>query len=538
MTQFNISKEKKFFLLPASPTPNGRMHLGHISGPYLKMDLLKRKIQRGGGTAILVSGSDVYESHMESKAEQLGISADEACNKFHKLILKDFEALAIEFDFFINPLDEEYLERFAAREKELLQKLIDSGKVIKKDEVFIYDPIQKKYLAGCWIKGKCPNCNTATSSYLCENCGMHYRPIDIFDKKDYPESTSYNSSSLYLKLDVEKLLLLIKDVSKGAFVQLFKQYIEIQGPYIRLTTPQETGVDWSVNSSEKQVIFSYTANLLAYIFFGDICQQKLKLTENPLAKDSSYTSIVSFGVDTVLPFTAGLMGIGLELSNYKSFDYYISNYLYHLNGEKFSTSRGNVIWGNDIVSISGIQSDAVRYYLTKQNPEEEVKDFVIDDFIDVVKAELCDKHNNAIKKALALAGNQNSLDQELFEKLENLIIQQNKSIEPPLFNFSNTLLPIEFWITSYLEMAKEKRERNSYWWLKGYALLTYPIMPDISKKLWKILCSEKDVSLENFFIDSQLQGCIDTDIYFQEISYEALEKCIPEKLKRPVNQNL
>ncbi|MFK7000957.1 class I tRNA ligase family protein [Flavobacterium oreochromis] len=534
--QFNISKEKKFFLLPASPTPNGRMHLGHISGPYLKMDVLKRKIQRGGGTALLVSGSDVYESHMESKALQLGISTDEACNKFHKLILKDFEALDIEFDFFINPLDDEFRESFATREKELLQNLVDSGKVIKKDEIFIFDSVQKKYLAGCWIKGNCPNCKATTSSYLCENCGMHYRPIDIFDQKNYPDANLYDAASLYLKLDFENLLELINKVNNGSFTELFKQYIQIQGPYIRLTTPQETGIEWPVNDSEKQVIFSYTANLLAYVFFADICKEKMKLKEHPLAKDSAYTSIVSFGVDTVLPFTAGLMGIGETLDHYKSFDYYISNYLYHLNGEKFSTSRGNVIWGNDIVSISGIQPDVVRYYLTKQNPEKETKNFDINDFIDLVNTELCGKHNKAIKEAIVSSSNSpHVLCQDLFNNLQEMLVQQNNYIEPPEFAFSKLLLPVELWVSSYLKMSKEAKKNNSYWWLKGYALLVYPVMPNISKKLWRSLCFENEINFENFFIGNQLQENIAPDVYFREISYEILEKCLPGKLQDLTN---
>jgi len=535
MYSFNIRKEKDYFLLPASPTPNGRMHLGHIAGPYLKMDILKRKVQRGGGNSFLVSGSDVYESHIEIKATQLNISEEDVCNRFHELIVKDFEALDIEFDLFINPLETVYRERFASRERELFQDLIDSGKVVQQEETFIYDTLQGRYLAGCWIKGKCPNCNSETGSYLCENCGLHYRPIDIFRSENYPGAELRKSSSLYLQLNPQRLSLAIEQVSNGKFLDIFQKYVELQGPYIRLTTPQDSGVEWTVNADERQVIFSYLANLLAYIFFADVCKEKFGLSENPLSKNSSFVTAVSFGTDTVLPFTAGLMAVGDTLSEYRSFDHYISNYLYNLNGEKFSTSRGNVIWGGDIVHLANVQSDLVRYYLTKQNPENEVKNFNVDDFIDTVNLVLYQRHNQSIDSACARAESGNMIENSLYQELEHLICQQNTCMEPPVFNFSGSLDPIERWVDLYNEWRDEERDVYAYWWLKGYALLAYPVMPDVSKKLWSHLSREIEIRLDNFFGDMTLQVPFESIPQFRTLTYDELAKCLPSRMLSDVS---
>ncbi len=533
---FNTPTEKKYFLLPASPTPNGRMHLGHIAGPYLKMDIFRRKVQRNQGTALLVSGSDVYESYVEAKAQQLNLTEEQVCNKFHDLIIKDFEALDIKFDLFINPLKEEFVDRFALREQELMQMVIDNGNVIEREETFIYDSKNQKYLHGCWIQGICPNCNHPTGSYLCENCGTHYRPMDIFDPKNYPDAELIKSSALYLKLDTEKLIAQIAQVYDGSFVTIFEKYIELQGSYIRLTTLQKTGVSWQWKPEEKQVIFTYLANLFAYIFFADVSKEQLNLTENPLEKDSSFVSVVSFGIDTVIPFTAGLMAVGAELNKYKSFDYYIPNYLYLLNGQKFSTSRNQVIWGSDIVNISHIQSDAVRYYLTKQNPENQEENFDISDFIKTINTVLYEEHNTTIQDAYSKISihKEQQLTNDLFSYLDKNIVAQNQSINPPVFNFSELIDPIQKWVNTYQQWTEEQKIENCYWWLKGYALISYPILPNISQKIWKNLTSTEEVTLSNFFVDNSLQVDPLRGKQFEKVTYEAIEKCLPEQLKTPV----
>ncbi|MCE0446304.1 hypothetical protein LT493_20765 [Streptomyces tricolor] len=48
--------------------PNGRAHLGHIAGPLLKMDVLRRHVLRGGGRATMISVSDAHESHVLVRA--------------------------------------------------------------------------------------------------------------------------------------------------------------------------------------------------------------------------------------------------------------------------------------------------------------------------------------------------------------------------------------------------------------------------------------------------------------------------------------
>lgn len=91
--------DKPYFLVPAQPTPNGPLHLGHISGPYLRMDVIARSLRRSGKSAFLVSASDSWEMHVLPKAASESRSAEEICEKYHQRISDCFNHLNIKFDF-------------------------------------------------------------------------------------------------------------------------------------------------------------------------------------------------------------------------------------------------------------------------------------------------------------------------------------------------------------------------------------------------------------------------------------------------------
>ncbi|WP_428992044.1 class I tRNA ligase family protein [Bathymodiolus heckerae thiotrophic gill symbiont] len=52
------------------PTPNGRFHIGHISGPYLKTDILARNLKFLGHDVKVMSGVDTYEAHVSLKGNR------------------------------------------------------------------------------------------------------------------------------------------------------------------------------------------------------------------------------------------------------------------------------------------------------------------------------------------------------------------------------------------------------------------------------------------------------------------------------------
>jgi methionyl-tRNA synthetase len=526
--RFDFPADKNYFLVPGMPTPNGRIHLGHIAGPYLRMDVFKRKAQRNNGSAYLCSGSDVYESYVELKASQLKMSTKEVANHFHELILKDFKALDIEFDLFINPLEENLQDEFISFHQSLLQDLISNGNTIEKYELIPYDTANERYLTGCWIKGICPICKNETGGYLCEKCGYHYRPEDIFNNEDYSNIELIRYKAIYLNFNVNTVLENTKRVQNGIYMPIVEKYIELQGPFIRLTTLQHIGVPFVENHINKQVIFTYPGLLFYSIYCGHLLQKKLELKTNPMANHSKFISCASFGLDNIIPFLTGVYGGGIALSNYKPFDHYFCNFFYSLNGSKFSTSRSHVIWSGDIVELCHIQSDAVRYYLCKVNPELNEANFDTKNFVETINKDLHSEMNIAIQIAFDNLRIDISYpcDTTLFSLIENIILTQDQLAAPDCFQLSTFLQPIKDWIQIFEKFDEIKKTKYAYWWVKTLAYLCYPVIPNSASALWGNLTQEKEISRNTFFTDDRVISQKLDNVLFKSIQHDDLMKIL------------
>src|SRR5213592_3774382 len=85
----------------------------------------------------------------------------------------------------------------------------------------------------------------------------------------------------------------------------------------------------------------------------------------------------------------GASGCALAQQTYRPFDRTVFNYFFRLEGDKFSTSRGHVIWAEEIAGIEGLNVDLLRTYLSEKCPEESETDLRLD--------ELVERHNELLE---------------------------------------------------------------------------------------------------------------------------------------------
>ena len=55
-------------LITPPPTPNGPLHLGHLSGPYVAGDVAVRAARARGESVLSVSGLDVHQNYVVTAA--------------------------------------------------------------------------------------------------------------------------------------------------------------------------------------------------------------------------------------------------------------------------------------------------------------------------------------------------------------------------------------------------------------------------------------------------------------------------------------
>jgi methionyl-tRNA synthetase len=524
---------KKYFLVPVMPTPNGGLHLGHLSGPFLKMDVLARAQRRNGNETCLFFGTDVYESYMNLKAWQTGKDEQLLCDEYNTRIKADLNALHIEYDEFINPLDEEHTEKFHVFFTTVLNELVAKGATEIRSEQYLYAKDQDCFLTGCWINGICPVCGNGTGSYQCEECGTQYRPMDLiapsFKNGNYP-ITDIDDKDLYLVVrKKEELFQHLENMQVSAeFIAIIKTYFNKQGDYIRLTNPGKWGVPYSLPESRiPHVIFTYTALYFYSLYCGELYKEKFGTTDNPFDKKSAVITVASFGIDCTVPYLAASVALGLEGDNYKPFDFILPNHFFTLENAKFSTSRGHAIWGADIINKTSVSIDAIRYFLVLYNPEYSSTDFSVDQFLEFVNEELAHTLQPLLKKAIGSIREDitDEPDNALVEKLERLLIQQNNYLTPPGFNLKESSVPLQEWIDYGLELLSDAK--NTYWWLKGFALLAFPIMPVCAGAIWKFLGHGGEPLESDYFSQTQVNVNIALPVFFKPIDFEDIRPALP-----------
>ncbi|MEO6723470.1 MAG: class I tRNA ligase family protein [Ferruginibacter sp.] len=538
MTRFQHLQEGKdrYLLVPVMPTPNGGLHLGHLTGPYLKMDILARAQRRNGSHVSIIFGSDGYESYTNLKAWQTGRDVKELCQQFHAQMKKDLDALRIEYDDFINPLDAEHNTAFNAFLTACVKALVNSGVAEIKNEKYLYSPDEDCFLTGCWIQGDCPQCGTGTGSYQCEDCGTQYRPMDLlapkFKRGDYPLQ-EVDDKDLYLIINKkDELLKHLAGMNMGQeFMDIAKTYLERQGNNVRLTNPGKWGTSFEIqDSSLPHVLFTYTALYFYSLYCGELYKKKFMAPLNPFHKNSKVITVASFGIDCTIPYLVAGVACALEGNTCKPIDYLLPNHFFELEHSKFSTSRGHAIWGNDIANKTPVAADATRYFLAWKNPENEMCNFDVSQFMDFVNTKLAGKFQPMLTDTWEMINDQpiHFVKDELAETLEQLLINQHTYLTPPTFQLSKSTSVLKEWVNLNSKFAVDPN--GAYWWLKGFALLAYPVMPDCSISIWNMLGHSGAPLEKDYFQQTLVATGQKLPVYFTPISFYDIKPALPATL--------
>ncbi|MFK7784474.1 MAG: class I tRNA ligase family protein [Crocinitomicaceae bacterium] len=530
-----VDTTSEWLFIPAIPTPNGRIHLGHIAGPFLKLDIIARAQRRLGAQAHMLSGSDVYESHILKKAEETGKTPEEVCNTFHLLDMADLDALNIEFSNYFNPLSEELNAHYHAFHKSYLDKLVGTGKTSERNGKYLYSPGAERFILGCWLSGECPNCHEPSGSYQCEKCGTQYQPeelINPYSNNNESDIEIVETPSLFLDISGVMDRVEAKWESMGVpenFREICRSFFNDQKGAIRLTNPDEWGVTYPVKGSDvTQVVFTYSSLYIYSLFVGEVYKKYIsKENKNAFHKDSNLKIAISFGIDNTIPHIMTALALAFTLPEYKSFDFFVPNYFFHLEDDKFSTSRGHVIWGADIINKTAVSADALRFYLVQQCPEESATTFSVKQFLQTNNELLCSQLQKKVQDTWEHVDGSHipAIDSDLEDRLYVAVKSQTKCMTPPTQEARNSNLFIIEWLNYRDEVSQEQLT----WWMKGLALLASPIMPDFARSIWNHLGNENQPNLQDFynqkpFVKSHLP------IWFNEVSETDLTTVLPDSL--------
>lgn len=475
--------KKNLLLMAAPPSPNGQLHLGHIGGPFLKLDIIARHYKQNECTAIMVSGNDCYDSYVLLKALKENQSPSITTKHYHNLIYRDLKNMDIAIDDFIDPY--ERINEYSAYSHLLNDALIKNADCVSRSEKFPYCEALSGFLPESFMTGNCPSCNHTVGGLTCEKCSMHFLPEDILNLKskipshqvDLREVTNY-----FLQFNPQEIVHYHHArQTNSKSIELIKRYFSSGNNRSRLTISG----NWGVKTNHPDQIYYSLATIFSYCLMQGAVYASLTNSElNAFDKDSNVTTVVSFGIDNSIVYLVDTAAIVLSQERYKGFDQYLINEFFTLNGDKFSTSRGSAIWVQDIIEKHQVSSDILRLYLALNNSDEDAGDFNTTSFAEFYNTMIATFKKISAKCQKLEDLKPTALPEIIYNQFVQALTTKNTLLAYDNYKVKPYCEMILNWLTL---METETNNNMLYWYLKCFATLSYPLMPKISRHIWQAL---------------------------------------------------
>jgi len=385
-------QNRPIFVFSTPPTPNGDLHLGHLSGPYLGADVYVRYLKSIGLEAYHLTGSDDYQSYVVSRARQKQTSPQAIATHYAAEMKATLDMMDIHLDQYTissaNPSYAKGLQIFFSR--------LIAGGLSQIRSPALFDRKTNSYLYEADVCGNCPTCDIVTSGNICEECGEPNTCVDLITPQsklsEFPPMCD-NIERYAIRLEDFKNTIYMhhkKGKISPRLQQLADKILNRKDYFIALTHPAVWGIPPIESVTEQQVIWVWAE--MAYGFLHSIGElgQRLGYNWHSNQPQADWKFVHFFGYDNSFYHTI-LFPILYQLAFPEwqcDIDYH-TNEFYLLDGRKFSTSRNHAIWGKDILTPDNV--DAVRYYLAWTRGEHKRTNFTLANFYQCVDEILLDQ---------------------------------------------------------------------------------------------------------------------------------------------------
>ena len=360
---------KSDWLITATPpTPNGDLHVGHMSGPYLAADIFKRARMTLGDRAVYVCYGDDNQSYVVTTADHLKAVPNDLMDKGNADIQKTLDAYHIDMDQYTRP-DDNHNKVVG----DAIRLLIDKGLIIEKEVDQLFDnqsgaPLYEAFASGC-----CPVCLLETKGGICESCGHPNDPVNLIRKP----AKSRDDSQFSIK-PAKRLVLPIEDYRED-LIEFYKTKRGVWRPHLvqlvdellskpladyPISHPNSWGIPIGLPEWDGHVINVWVEMGLGLLHLLGRHRSDTEMQQGRYAQFLGYDNSYFFAiVHPVLQFALARAGI----QNTKLPEFIFTNEFYHLENKKFSTSQGHALWGRELLEHMSV--DEARLYLSLNSPE-------------------------------------------------------------------------------------------------------------------------------------------------------------------------
>lgn len=512
----------KILITSALPYANGPLHFGHIAGAYLPGDCFARYSRVRGHDVLYVCGSDEYGIAITMSAELAGRTPQEQVDVYHKVLQDLFHRLNFSFDHYSRTTWPGHVPQV----HQFFNDLVSNGFIEERVTNQLFSEADRKFLADRYVIGTCPRCGFERArGDECPECGASYDATDLKNPK-----SKLTGSALVLKPTKHWFLLLEQFKQrlldwlatkqwKPNVVNFVKGYID--DLHARAITRDLTwGVPVPLPNSQDKVLYVWFDAPIGYLSASMEWAQKCG---DPEAWKRYWcdpqTKLVQFIGKDNLPFHAVIFPAMVMGQNQplKLVDDLPANEFLRLEGRQFSKSEG---WYIDLEDFfTRYTADQIRYVLAANAPETADAEFTWREFQVRCNSELVGKFGNLINRTLAFIQNRCEGRTPNIGALQDVDTQFLKDVQAMTERAAEcyssyrlrqacvTIMELAQRGNVYVDTkkpwtdAKQAETRPTMETtiacclvcIKALAVIAYPIMPETSEKIWRLLGLEGDV---------------------------------------------
>ncbi len=380
--------DRPIFAFSTPPTPNGGLHIGHLSGPYLGTDVFVRFQRMNGRTVWHLAATDDHQSYVAECARREERPPAEVAAHYGTEIAGTLALMDIEPDQMIHTSQD---ERYPRALQAFFSRLVGSGRVTPAEGSALFDGDTGRYLYEPYVRGGCPSCGSVTGGNICEECGEPNFCVDLIEPRPAigsapPRTGAITRYTLPLReLRAEVLAHHHAGRVPVRVRELAHRIFERERFDVALTHPSEWGVppDEQSDVVPGQVIWVWIELAFGFLWGIESLGRRLGTGWRAGAPQDDWKIVHFLGYDNT--FYHSILSPALyKLASpdwTPDVDYHMNEF-YLLDGEKFSTSRRHAIWGKDILGPHSV--DGIRFYLALTRPETHRTNFTRQEYERVV----------------------------------------------------------------------------------------------------------------------------------------------------------
>ncbi len=406
----------------AWPYANGPRHIGHVAGFGVPADIFARYHRLRGNHVLMVSGTDEHGTPITLVADKEGTTPQAIADRYNKIIGDDLYHLGLSYDTFTRTTTANHY----AVTQDIFRALYERGYIIRQETLGAFSATTGRTLPDRYIEGTCPLCGyDEARGDQCDQCGSQLDPTDLINPRskvdgqppvfkptehfflDLPafadqlrawidRQTHWRPNVRNFSLNFLKELkprAITRDLEWGVPIPL-PEYADRDDKKIYVWFDAVIGylsasIEWALNRGEPDAWREWWQNPDArhFYFMGK---------DNIVFHTVIWPSmLLGYGAGGTFGAQPGgkYDGVPLQLP----YNVVSSEFL-TMEGKKFSSSRGIVIYVNDF--LSRYDADALRYFLTIAGPENQDTDFTWAEFVRRNNDELVATWGNLVNRAL------------------------------------------------------------------------------------------------------------------------------------------